>query len=156
MQKSGSTLFNLSLLTADMWAVVIRIFFYQQQVQVSWFILSFSLKFCELHPGLKYAFSLQVEWLYYVSFAVVGVGLLIYSKTWVSFYSKYKLLLKLYNLCNYILHTNLHIAISLLTYECWFHSEKNPNLSQELENRIPNLQYQLVHEQGINWCIVSC
>ncbi|KAJ0511740.1 putative solute carrier family 35 member SLC35F1/F2/F6 [Helianthus annuus] len=51
-QTSGSTLFNLSLLTTDMWAVVIRIFFYQQQVQ----------------------------WLYYVSFAVVGVGLLIYSK----------------------------------------------------------------------------
>ncbi|XP_076950133.1 uncharacterized protein LOC143623015 isoform X2 [Bidens hawaiensis] len=81
LKKSGSTLFNLSLLTADMWAVVIRIFFYQQ----------------------------QVEWLYYVSFAVVGVGLLIYSKT-----------------------------------------EKNPNLSQELENGIPNSQYQLVHEQGIN------
>ncbi|KAJ0691169.1 putative solute carrier family 35 member SLC35F1/F2/F6 [Helianthus annuus] len=36
-----------------MWVVLIRIFFYQQ----------------------------QVEWLYYVSFAVVGVGLLIYSKT---------------------------------------------------------------------------
>ncbi|KAF5784187.1 putative solute carrier family 35 member SLC35F1/F2/F6 [Helianthus annuus] len=53
LQTSGSTLFNLSLLTTDMWAVVIRIFFYQQ----------------------------QVEWLYYVSFAVVGVGLLIYSKT---------------------------------------------------------------------------
>ncbi|XP_035836242.1 solute carrier family 35 member F1 [Helianthus annuus] len=79
LQTSGSTLFNLSLLTTDMWAVVIRIFFYQQ----------------------------QVEWLYYVSFAVVGVGLLIYSKT-----------------------------------------EKNPNLSQEPENGIPNSQYQPIHEQG--------
>ncbi|KAI7725711.1 hypothetical protein M8C21_018156 [Ambrosia artemisiifolia] len=78
LQTSGATLFNLSLLTTDMWAVVIRIFFYQQ----------------------------QVEWLYYVSFAVVGVGLLIYSKT-----------------------------------------EKNPNLSKEPENGIPNPQYQLVHEQ---------
>ncbi|KAF5784195.1 putative solute carrier family 35 member SLC35F1/F2/F6 [Helianthus annuus] len=53
LQASGTTLFNLSLLTSDMWVVLIRIFFYQQ----------------------------QVEWLYYVSFAVVGVGLLIYSKT---------------------------------------------------------------------------
>ncbi|KAK1426012.1 hypothetical protein QVD17_14679 [Tagetes erecta] len=53
LQKSGSTLFNLSLLTADMWAVFIRIFFYQQ----------------------------QVEWSYYVSFSIVGVGLVIYSKS---------------------------------------------------------------------------
>ncbi|GJU76190.1 putative reverse transcriptase domain-containing protein [Tanacetum coccineum] len=50
---SGSTLFNLSLLTADMWAVIIRIFFYHQ----------------------------QVDWLYYVSFLIVGVGLFIYSKS---------------------------------------------------------------------------
>nr|XP_043611006.1 solute carrier family 35 member F1-like isoform X2 [Erigeron canadensis] len=53
LQTSGATLFNLSLLTADMWAVIIRIFVYHQ----------------------------KVDWLYYVSFSVVGVGLCIYSKT---------------------------------------------------------------------------
>ncbi|KAI3683868.1 hypothetical protein L1987_84383 [Smallanthus sonchifolius] len=52
LQKSGVTLFNLSLLTADMWVVVIRVCFYHQ----------------------------QVDWLYYVSFSIVGVGLFIYSK----------------------------------------------------------------------------
>ncbi|MFS7908912.1 putative solute carrier family 35 member SLC35F1/F2/F6 [Helianthus anomalus] len=31
MGKSGATLFNLSLLTANMWVVVIRIFFYHEQ-----------------------------------------------------------------------------------------------------------------------------
>ncbi|XP_059667464.1 uncharacterized protein LOC132312917 isoform X2 [Cornus florida] len=50
---SGATLFNLSILTSDMWAVVIRIFFYHQ----------------------------EVDWLYYLSFAIVVVGLIIYSKT---------------------------------------------------------------------------
>ncbi|CAI9267944.1 unnamed protein product [Lactuca saligna] len=53
LKTSGSTLFNLSLLTADMWAVIIRIFFYEQ----------------------------KVDWLYYVSFLIVGVGLFIYSKS---------------------------------------------------------------------------
>ncbi|KAI3738149.1 hypothetical protein L2E82_28168 [Cichorium intybus] len=53
LKTSGSTLYNLSLLTADMWAVIIRIFFYQQ----------------------------QVDWLYYISFSIVGVGLFIYSKS---------------------------------------------------------------------------
>ncbi|CAL5350697.1 unnamed protein product [Camellia sinensis] len=50
---SGATMFNLSILTSDMWAVVIRIFFYHQ----------------------------QVDWLYYLSFAIEVVGLVIYSKT---------------------------------------------------------------------------
>ncbi|XP_057467440.1 uncharacterized protein LOC130756836 [Actinidia eriantha] len=53
LKMSGATMFNLSVLTSDMWAVVIRIFFYRQ----------------------------QVDWLYYVSFAIVVVGLIIYSKT---------------------------------------------------------------------------
>lgn len=52
LKMSGSTLFNLSLLTSDMWAVVIRIFFYRQ----------------------------QVDWLYYLSFATVIIGLVIYSE----------------------------------------------------------------------------
>ncbi|KAF7148987.1 hypothetical protein RHSIM_Rhsim03G0076900 [Rhododendron simsii] len=53
LQMSGATMFNLSILTSDMWAVIIRIFFYHQ----------------------------QVDWLYYLSFAIVVVGLFIYSKT---------------------------------------------------------------------------
>ncbi|XP_078181852.1 uncharacterized protein LOC144575539 isoform X3 [Carex rostrata] len=48
---SGATLFNLSLLTSDMWAVLIRVFFYHQ----------------------------QVDWLYYLAFGVVAIGLIIYS-----------------------------------------------------------------------------
>lgn len=35
IQLSGATMFNLSILTSDMWAVVIRIFFYKQQVFIS-------------------------------------------------------------------------------------------------------------------------
>ncbi|KAK9985783.1 hypothetical protein SO802_030734 [Lithocarpus litseifolius] len=53
LQLSGATMFNLSILTSDMWAVVIRIFFYHQ----------------------------QVDWLYYLSFAIVCTGLVIYSTT---------------------------------------------------------------------------
>ncbi|XAR64661.1 hypothetical protein NMG60_11008425 [Bertholletia excelsa] len=53
LKMSGATMFNLSVLTSDMWAVVVRIFVYQQ----------------------------QVDWLYYLSFVIVVVGLLIYSKT---------------------------------------------------------------------------
>ncbi|KAI5664783.1 hypothetical protein M9H77_24106 [Catharanthus roseus] len=53
LQLSGATLFNLSILTSDMWAVVIRIFFYKQ----------------------------KVDWLYYVAFALVVVGLVIYSRS---------------------------------------------------------------------------
>ncbi|KAK4582861.1 hypothetical protein RGQ29_025866 [Quercus rubra] len=53
LQLSGATMFNLSILTFDMWAVVIRIFFYHQ----------------------------QVDWLYYLSFAIVCTGLVIYSTT---------------------------------------------------------------------------
>ncbi|XP_074585145.1 uncharacterized protein LOC141840940 [Curcuma longa] len=51
LQMSGATLFNLSLLTSDMWAVVIRIFFYHD----------------------------QVDWLYFLAFGLVAIGLLIYS-----------------------------------------------------------------------------
>ncbi|GMH09671.1 hypothetical protein Nepgr_011512 [Nepenthes gracilis] len=51
LKISGSAMLNLSLLTSDMWAVVIRIFAYHQ----------------------------KVDWLYFVAFASVAVGLLIYS-----------------------------------------------------------------------------
>ncbi|KAF9598053.1 hypothetical protein IFM89_024040 [Coptis chinensis] len=53
MKMSGSALFNLSNLTSDMWAVIIRLFFYHQ----------------------------KLDWLYFLSFAVVAVGLVIYSAT---------------------------------------------------------------------------
>ncbi|KAH9619342.1 hypothetical protein KSS87_003809 [Heliosperma pusillum] len=51
LKLSGATLFNLSALTSDMWAVLIRILFYHE----------------------------EVGRLYYVSFAIVAVGLVIYS-----------------------------------------------------------------------------
>ncbi|XP_039684227.1 solute carrier family 35 member F2 isoform X2 [Medicago truncatula] len=53
LKLSGSTMFNLSLLTSDIWAVVFRVFIYHQ----------------------------KVDWLYFVSFLVVAIGLIIYSTT---------------------------------------------------------------------------
>lgn len=51
LKISGSTMLNLSLLTSDMWAVVIRIFAYHE----------------------------KVDWMYFVAFAAVAVGLIVYS-----------------------------------------------------------------------------
>lgn len=51
LRLGGSALLNLSLLTSDMWAVVIRVFAYHQ----------------------------VVDWLFFVAFATVGVGLATYS-----------------------------------------------------------------------------
>ncbi|KAI5056779.1 hypothetical protein GOP47_0028597 [Adiantum capillus-veneris] len=51
LRLSGSALLNLSLLTSDMWAVAIRIFAYHQ----------------------------DVDWLFYVAFATVTIGIVIYS-----------------------------------------------------------------------------
>ncbi|KAK3015315.1 hypothetical protein RJ639_006163 [Escallonia herrerae] len=48
----GSTMLNLSLLTSDMWAVLIRIFAYHE----------------------------KVDWMYFVAFAAVAVGLVVYSR----------------------------------------------------------------------------
>lgn len=53
LKMGGATLFNLSILTSDMWAVVIRIFIYHQ----------------------------KVDWLYFISFTMVVIGLIIYLKT---------------------------------------------------------------------------
>ncbi|CAN0913785.1 Solute carrier family 35 member F2 [Linum grandiflorum] len=53
LKSSGATLFNLSILTSDMWAVLIRIFFYGE----------------------------KVDWLYFVAFGLVAVGLITYSIT---------------------------------------------------------------------------
>lgn len=51
LKTNGSTMLNLSLLTSDMWSVLIRIFAYKQ----------------------------KVDWMYFVAFAAVTVGLVIYS-----------------------------------------------------------------------------
>ncbi|TVU18649.1 hypothetical protein EJB05_34758 [Eragrostis curvula] len=51
LKISGSTMLNLSLLTSDMWAILIRVFAYHE----------------------------KVDWMYYVAFAAVAVGLVIYS-----------------------------------------------------------------------------
>nr|GLL20179.1 solute carrier family 35 member F1-like [Ipomoea trifida] len=51
LKISGSTMLNLSLLTSDMWSVFIRIFAYHE----------------------------KVDWMYYVAFAAVVVGLIVYS-----------------------------------------------------------------------------
>ncbi|CAN6354999.1 unnamed protein product [Urochloa humidicola] len=51
LKMSGATLFNLSLLTSDMWAVAIRVLFYHQ----------------------------QINWLYYLAFTIVAIGLITYS-----------------------------------------------------------------------------
>ncbi|KAG6436680.1 hypothetical protein SASPL_101582 [Salvia splendens] len=51
LKISGSTMLNLSLLTSDMWAVLIRIFAYQE----------------------------KVDWMYFVAFAAVTLGLIVYS-----------------------------------------------------------------------------
>ncbi|KAI3928970.1 hypothetical protein MKW92_038932 [Papaver armeniacum] len=51
MKLGGAVFFNLSLLTSDVWGVIIRVFVFHQNIQ----------------------------WLYYVSFITVGVGLFIYS-----------------------------------------------------------------------------
>ncbi|KAE8668426.1 Solute carrier family 35 member F2 isoform 3 [Hibiscus syriacus] len=53
LKLSGATMFNLSLLTSDMWAVVVQILFYRQ----------------------------KVDWLYFVAFGLVVIGLVIYSTT---------------------------------------------------------------------------
>ncbi|KAI5565547.1 hypothetical protein POPTR_014G151800v4 [Populus trichocarpa] len=51
LKISGSTMLNLSLLTSDMWAVMIRIFAYHE----------------------------KVDWMYFLAFAAVAVGLVVYS-----------------------------------------------------------------------------
>ncbi|OVA11387.1 Solute carrier family 35 member SLC35F1/F2/F6 [Macleaya cordata] len=51
LKISGATMLNLSLLTSDMWAVLIRIFAYHE----------------------------KVDWMYFIAFAAVAVGLIIYS-----------------------------------------------------------------------------
>ncbi|KAJ0617068.1 putative solute carrier family 35 member SLC35F1/F2/F6 [Helianthus annuus] len=51
LKISGSTMLNLSLLTSDMWSVLLRIFVYRE----------------------------KVDWIYFVAFAAVAVGLVVYS-----------------------------------------------------------------------------
>ncbi|KAG7629065.1 Solute carrier family 35 member SLC35F1/F2/F6 [Arabidopsis thaliana x Arabidopsis arenosa] len=51
IKNNGSTMFNLSLLTSDMWAILIRTFGYHE----------------------------KVDWLYFLAFATTATGLIIYS-----------------------------------------------------------------------------
>ncbi|XP_024987202.1 solute carrier family 35 member F1-like [Cynara cardunculus var. scolymus] len=51
LKMCGSTMLNLSLLTSDMWSVLIRVFVYHE----------------------------KVDWMYFVAFAAVAVGLVVYS-----------------------------------------------------------------------------
>eukprot|EP00249_Psilotum_nudum_P007928 c20917_g1_i1 orf=319-1152(-) len=51
LKISGSAMLNLSLLTSDMWAAAIRVFLYHQ----------------------------KVDWLYFIAFGAVAIGLVIYS-----------------------------------------------------------------------------
>ncbi|XP_012568015.1 uncharacterized protein [Cicer arietinum] len=51
LKTNGSTMLNLSLLTSDMWSVLIRIFSYHE----------------------------KVDWMYYVAFGAVATGIVIYS-----------------------------------------------------------------------------
>ncbi|KAG2720916.1 hypothetical protein I3760_02G056500 [Carya illinoinensis] len=51
LKSNGSTMLNLSLLTSDMWSVLIRVFAYNE----------------------------KVDWMYFVAFAAVTIGLVIYS-----------------------------------------------------------------------------
>ncbi|RVW47998.1 Solute carrier family 35 member F1 [Vitis vinifera] len=112
LQISGATWFNLSLLTSDMWAVVIRIFFYHQKV-------------CSQ--------NLSVDWLYFISFAMVAVGLIIYSKTGNQF-----------TLCTE--PKLLHLKIVLLTVFCG--SEKDPIPLPTLGDGNHNAEYQVLDEEG--------
>ncbi|WZZ66644.1 hypothetical protein YC2023_078014 [Brassica napus] len=51
LKTNGTAMFTLSLLTSDMWAVLIRIFAYRE----------------------------KVDWLYYLAFATTAIGLIIYT-----------------------------------------------------------------------------
>ncbi|XP_048617733.1 solute carrier family 35 member F1-like [Brassica napus] len=51
LKTNGTAMFTFSLLTSDMWAVLIRIFTYHE----------------------------KVDWLYYLGFATTAIGLIIYS-----------------------------------------------------------------------------
>ncbi|KAM7278881.1 hypothetical protein ACFE04_006015 [Oxalis oulophora] len=59
LKINGSTMLNLSLLTSDMWAVLIRIFAY--------------------HGRFVIMMLINVDWMYFVSFAAVTIGLIVYS-----------------------------------------------------------------------------
>ncbi|PWZ28893.1 Solute carrier family 35 member F1 [Zea mays] len=57
LKLCGATMLNLSLLTSDMWAVLIRIFAYHE----------------------------KVDWIYFVAFAATAGGIVLYSYKYVSF-----------------------------------------------------------------------
>jgi hypothetical protein len=95
LQICGATMLNLSLLTADMWAVLIRIFAYHEKVWSVAFstvpnlrLIFVSSNFCtnlsvhEAPINCTYCVCLshgQVDWMYFVAFGCTAGGLLVYS-----------------------------------------------------------------------------
>lgn len=68
---------NLSLLTSDMWAVLIRIFAYHQKVFDHFSNILHAFIYISNWRNLM---SPQVDWMYFVAFAGVAIGLIIYSR----------------------------------------------------------------------------
>lgn len=95
MQISGSTMLNLSLLTSDMWSVLIRIFAYNEEVRTQTrnpekgkiSIIMESIFNPSMHSNFILTDSVypiwtllpQVDWMYYLAFAAVAIGIIVYS-----------------------------------------------------------------------------
>lgn len=94
IQLGGAAMFNLSLLTADIWAVVFRIFFlpaasiYFCDTIIYIFFFLEQLKSSFIHffkmaqskaSMTRWCPLMQVDWLYFLAFAIVVFGLIIYS-----------------------------------------------------------------------------
>uniref|UniRef100_A0A0D9XFK1 EamA domain-containing protein n=1 Tax=Leersia perrieri TaxID=77586 RepID=A0A0D9XFK1_9ORYZ len=81
----GATMLNLSLLTSDMWAVLIRIFAYHEKVSEHQLLPPHTLmpvvklKIIQLDLIRSKFDNLQVDWMYFVAFAGTAAGLIIYS-----------------------------------------------------------------------------
>lgn len=86
---------NLSLLTSDMWAVLIRIFAYHEKVcpmystMCSDFLAAKLIYEQYLNCQKMYSWGMfthgQVDWIYFVAFACTAAGIIIYSYKYVSF-----------------------------------------------------------------------
>lgn len=85
VQINGSTMLNLSLLTSDMWSVLIRIFAYHEKVCTKHLNFFYFENFIRYELHVEYAnisgaiYPFQVDWMYYVAFGAVAVGLVVYS-----------------------------------------------------------------------------
>lgn len=132
---NSATMLNLSILTSDLWAVVLRIYFYRQKVQFQTFLylipgkllndqipINLHLILFWMYLNRKNVFHfiklvspirvwhgvklhLQVDWSYYLSFATVTIGLIIYSR-------EYALFLVLNFFIFYLSHKSIRLHIS--------------------------------------------